>query len=622
MLYGEECVSSLIKCQLCQCKLTEAKIIPCGLFCNNCMGQLIKDLNKGSNEFNCDACNETHSIPKNGFKCWKGLNEFYSRELNLEEIYRGESAEKLKQHLDTIQKKIDEFDFKLTNGIDTVKEHCLKLKNEISLEAEVAIKRIQDVRDGLIGEIDSYEVNCVSNLEWDKSNKKRFNRFLKELRNFHQYWTDYLKKYQINDAEMADANNLSLEFETKLEQENKKFEVFIFNNKSISLKKNVIKIGKNYLGNWDSRAISDDDTNERKLCLSGICVNPRFDAINYLFCMDHRCNFGRSQLNSLTCKSQRIQGTEFCDKHVCVGCLMSNTKPANPGDPIACDEHQCNEGNCKELIISTFHRFCIQHVCLECATSGDIRNLPRKLGSLCEYHKCSVPFCTLKRFSKFVQFCTKHLCRPCAENDKILNGVDLACPPSQLCKNHRCTYSNSCIKVKLNRLSQSCVDHSCEKCISSKTPLINQIENMKRKTCFIHKLCNFTNKNGKLCNELARISYLYCNVHQSIPRKCSGYNSKNKPCGSKQVDFKVGNEWYCDAHRPIDASIEMSDSSDEDDKVVYSRVSHRFLNPVVSAQKEVNQFKQIKCNHGNCAILTFCHIDISVWICPIHENLQ
>ena len=84
----------------------------------------------------------------------------------------------------------------------------------------------------------------------------------------------------------------------------------------------------------------------------------------------------------------------------------------------------------------------------------------------------------------------------------------------------------------------------------------------------------------------------------------------------------LGNEWYCDAHRPIDASIEMSDSSDEDDKVVYSRVSHRFLNPVVSAQKEVNQFKQSKCNHGNCAILTFCHIDISVWICPIHENLQ
>ena len=120
MIYGEECVSSLIRCQLCQSILKEAKILPCGLFCNNCITELSKNVDQVSKEFTCKSCDETHSIPKIGFKSWKALNEFYSKELKLEEIYRGESAEKLKKNLNENQKLIKDLEFTLNNNVNEV----------------------------------------------------------------------------------------------------------------------------------------------------------------------------------------------------------------------------------------------------------------------------------------------------------------------------------------------------------------------------------------------------------------------------------------------------------------------------------------------------------------------
>ena len=118
-------------------------------------------------------------IPKNGFKSWKALDKFYCNELKLEEIYRGDSAEKLKNNLNEILWQINYLEFILANGIDTVKEDCLKLKNEIRLDAEVINKRVQDVIDELTEKLSIYEAKCISNLEWDKANKEKFDEFSK-----------------------------------------------------------------------------------------------------------------------------------------------------------------------------------------------------------------------------------------------------------------------------------------------------------------------------------------------------------------------------------------------------------------------------------------------------------
>ena len=364
---------------------------------------------------------------------------------------------------------------------------------------------------------------------------------------------------------------------------------------------------------------------------TGVCMNQRLNGLN--LCSEHCCNAVRNQQQDMpTCKSERIQGTEFCAKHICVGCLMSNTKPAKARNPNACVEHQCDAINCNELRASQIHRFCIKHVCLECAATGDIRNIPRKNESLCEYHKCSVPTCDLKRFNQNVHFCNYHICRLCATNGQTFKGVDLACPSSQLCAQHRCIHSNSCPKEKLNNLSPCCVDHSCKECIASKCNMINAAADKKpRNVCDMHKLCNFVNEKGKLCNTIAFKSSLYCGEHQerkaqpivqSLSRKCFGTNSKGKPCGSTQSFFKIGDKTYCQAHKPKEALMEMSDSSDEEDNEpeVDNKLPEKNLDPVVPVQKSIENFKQMQCNHEKCTITTFCRIELSAWTCPIHEK--
>ena len=266
MFYGEESFSPFIKCQLCKTKLTEAKILPCDHFCKNCVDELTENADKETKEFICKSCDETHTIPKNGFKSWKALNEFYSKELNIQEIYRGETAEDLKKNLEQIRKQIDDFDLALSTSSDSVKEHCLKLINEISLEAEVAIKQIHDVRDELIAEVRKYQTKCISNFESDMRTKQKFNQFSKRLKHFYTEWSEYLNKYHINDAEMLKANYLALKIEKTFKDEKINLEKFIFNDKTMNFRKNQPKsIDKTFLGYFEFKAISAFDINKYKM---------------------------------------------------------------------------------------------------------------------------------------------------------------------------------------------------------------------------------------------------------------------------------------------------------------------------------------------------------------------
>ena len=51
-------------------------------------------------------------------------------------------------------------------------------------------------------------------------------------------------------------------------------------------------------------------------------------------------------------------------------------------------------------------------------------------------------------------------------------------------------------------------------------------------------------------------------------------------------------------------------------------IPEKSIRPVVPYNWPSIYFKQIKCKNENCAIETFCSIQMSAWICPIHENLS
>ena len=248
MLYGEESVSIFTKCPLCKSKLKEAKILLCGVYCIDCVEELPKNADETTKEFECKSCRRIHIIPEDGFTRWNTLEEFHSSVLPLEDIYRGELIETLKNNLKQIYKQINEMSFSLNNSSDKVKEFCLNLRNEVSLETEVLIKHVQDNNDKLINEINDFEIRCISNINSDKVNIAKFNDFLNETKHFHQESIEYLRKYRIQETEIVKANFKAVEFFEIFEMKKKELELFIFNNESILFRKNDLELEKIKVG--------------------------------------------------------------------------------------------------------------------------------------------------------------------------------------------------------------------------------------------------------------------------------------------------------------------------------------------------------------------------------------
>ena len=259
MLYSEESVSIFNKCPLCQNKLKEATIIPCGVYCAQCVKELTKDADETNKEFECKSCKKIqfkckscrriHIIPEDGFIRWNAFDEFNSGVIQLEDIYRGESIETLKNNLKEIDKQINEMSFSLNNGSDRVKEFCLKLRNEVTLETEVLIKHVQDYNEKLINEINDFEMRCIANINSDKVNIAKINRFLNETKYFHQISIEYLRKYKIQETVIVKANFKAVEFVERFGTKKKELEQFIFNNESILFRKNFLEYDKIKVGN-------------------------------------------------------------------------------------------------------------------------------------------------------------------------------------------------------------------------------------------------------------------------------------------------------------------------------------------------------------------------------------
>ena len=223
---------------------------------------------------------------------------------------------------------------------------------------------------------------------------------------------------------------------------------------------------------------------------SGLCENERING-STPFCFEHSCMFPLldSKNEKSNCKNERFSSSEFCLKHVCIGCLQSNSTQIKYRFPNACPNHKCSNNDCQELQIQP-HLFCLKHLCEECAQNGLVKNLPIEgTSSLCAYHRCRVPFCNSKGLNDDLPFCSIHLCKLCALN-RCFNGADLTCAQSQLCSKHRCI-TKLCLNEKITQ-SEFCVQHSCKECVSLKCAKIYEaVKKSPRNSCLLHPLVKF-----------------------------------------------------------------------------------------------------------------------------------
>jgi hypothetical protein len=207
MFYRKEEVDQVLACGICSEIYEDPRLLPCSeSACNWCIQKVIESNPK--KEFNCRFCQKIH-IPsgkegKEGFPVNGAFVKFSQIKAN--NVYRNAKVEELKTKLAEIKGKCGELKLSLEKGVDEVKEHCIRLRNQVHLETDILIEEAHAFNESLIAEIDKYEQECIDSFNSNtKTSDNVINKFILELDTFYTGNTKYLTEFEIDEKVVEEA---------------------------------------------------------------------------------------------------------------------------------------------------------------------------------------------------------------------------------------------------------------------------------------------------------------------------------------------------------------------------------------------------------------------------------
>ena len=270
MMFEEGVLNFILKCPNCNESYNDAKILPCGIYCKSCVDKKIPE-NDSSVEFECQFCTEKHLVPTNGFMSYdliKKLNQCKPN-FSLDDIYRGEAVQKLKENLKSIDRQKKQLHEDFENCVPVIKKHCSYLRDNVDKQCERLIAEIRRTQVGLIVVIEQYEAEAISIFEKNEEQKNEIISFKNELESYYQNWNNYLKMYQITEAEIIKANEKATQYFKEISIKNTKFEEFTFGPRKLNYSSsNENHLKKNVLGELDLKLlhpISINDFNQQTI---------------------------------------------------------------------------------------------------------------------------------------------------------------------------------------------------------------------------------------------------------------------------------------------------------------------------------------------------------------------
>ena len=252
-------------CARCKQGKRKMKYLPCDIYCENCVEDMLQLTRLDTKEFSCYFCNELHLVPKNGFKD-------FQPKLKIDEVYRGESTEKLKSNLALIDSSLNSLKNRIDKSTDLILAHCFRLRNHVQVRAEALIKKIQSFSEEKFRDIKEYEDKYLLNSKMEEG-------MIEEIEKFKDQWSIYLDNLFIEETKVQNANNLSEDILKTIEGEKAKHDLLfsqgsvkILNTNRSELKKIVeiffkeletfqlspIEKNRNYESNVINNEVGDD----------------------------------------------------------------------------------------------------------------------------------------------------------------------------------------------------------------------------------------------------------------------------------------------------------------------------------------------------------------------------
>ena len=71
------------------------------------------------------------------------------------EVYRSRATQTLKTRLGEMRARLHRLTHELNNGVDVIKEHCIKLRADVQLATETLVEYAHELNETMIKEIDT-----------------------------------------------------------------------------------------------------------------------------------------------------------------------------------------------------------------------------------------------------------------------------------------------------------------------------------------------------------------------------------------------------------------------------------------------------------------------------------
>ncbi len=246
MFFESNQVNDLLKCNKCEGRLDEPRILECGSsICSYCFTS-IQINNK--RKFQCLICDELHEMPEAGLPINKLAKHMLA--VKVVQVSRGQEFVLLQESLTEIQKKNVILKYNLSNPGDYLREHFIELRNDVQLSCEQQCAMLNDKCQEIINEIDEYASELsVINLDSFKSSHE----LTQELDAFNSRTYEFLKQHNLNESALEDFNKEACLLKRKAEKEIGYLKDLVLNERFLSFfKKNPTTINKSNLGEMNS----------------------------------------------------------------------------------------------------------------------------------------------------------------------------------------------------------------------------------------------------------------------------------------------------------------------------------------------------------------------------------
>jgi hypothetical protein len=233
MFYQADKIDTILICKICDNKMVDPRILPCGKsVCHRCV-DILADTDK--KKIKCQNCAKTHEIPDEGF-C---INQLAQEMLKFEakEVFHPNHKEEFKTILDILNGTKESIESTLECGDAKIRDHCDKVRNDMQLAIEQAHAKLDEYHKEFMDEIDKHEKECQAKFKTIQRNKVDIEKAINESNELLSKSNDLLKQFRIDKTELAILSENAQLILTNLEQIKDEIQTNMFNGSLLKFEK-------------------------------------------------------------------------------------------------------------------------------------------------------------------------------------------------------------------------------------------------------------------------------------------------------------------------------------------------------------------------------------------------